>query len=189
MKNISKRCVKCGKEEFLTYDKTYKYKSATIHIYRDYRGRYWNGNHCHSCSLSRSRKRMGFGKRGSNNSPKTTATSEAVRCEKIAAKFFESLGFKVEIGHGAGPDLFCDLGPWTYTVEVKKVNKNVSRWRVGRVTPARKKDDLVAMVMPNDRVYIDSMKNHLKNCVQSDGTRSIGPLVKEFGLHPLAEKP
>jgi hypothetical protein len=184
-KTITKSCKKCGKEESLTHDKTYKYPSATIHVWRDHRGRYWNGNHCHACSLSRSRKHMGFGARGSSKNPKSTATKVAVRAERRAAKFFESLGFKVEIGHGAGPDLFCDLGPWTYTVEVKLAGKNGSRWRVGRVMEARKRDDLVAMVLPNGRVYIDSMEHHLSKCVPSDGTRSIWPIVKEFGLKPL----
>lgn len=178
---MEKSCVKCGKKEFLTHHKTYIYRSATIHCFRDSRGRYWNGNHCHACSLDRARKKMGHGARGSKKNPKKTSTLEAVRCEKIAAKFFRKLGFKVEEMHGAGPDLFCDMGDFSWKVEVKKAHINSRRWRTSRVTPARQSDDLVAIVMPNGRVYLDSMRHHLSKC-EKYGTRTITPIVKEFGL-------
>lgn len=125
---------------------------------------------------------MGFGPRGSKVNPICTSTAEAVRCELVAAEFFRSLGFSVEVGHGAGPDLFCEAGNLSYTVEVKKAGLNSRRWRVGNVKPARKKDDLVAIVLPNGRVYIDSMEHHLDACTPRDGSRSVTRIVKEFGL-------
>lgn len=124
---------------------------------------------------------MGYGVRGSNKNPKNTSTLEAVRCEMLAATFFRELGFSVEEMHGAGPDLFCEIGSLSYSVEVKKAHINSRRWRTSKVTLRRKSDDLVAIVLPNGRVYIDSMKNHLKHCA-GDGTRAITPIVKEFGL-------
>jgi hypothetical protein len=142
------------------------------------------GKTCHDCKRGLMRIRKGHQHRNLSINPQTKT---AVDSEKAAERRFSDLGFKVKRTEHTGPDLICSMGLFTWTVEVKRAfkhNKNRNSWRVQHVTPNRKKDDLLAIVLPNGYVYIDSMENHLKNC-KSHGFRTVTPIVKEFGLTPL----
>lgn len=139
---------------------------------------------CHDCR----RKRMRVYKNETHRDlSKRKQTLIAVASEKIAEERFSKLGFSVKRTDSFGPDLICKIGNWTYMVEVKRAfkhNLNKNSWRTQKVSDNRIKDDLIAVVLPNDYVYIDSMENHLRHCTKY-GFRTITSIVKEFGLTPL----
>lgn len=193
--NTTKTCKKCGKTEELKFISSREVivrdmkRPFIKKIYANKYGQKWCHNTCYDCTMAPIRKKRGTVARAKSKKPRMLA---AVRNERIALRFFKRLGFKVVMGHGAGPDLFCELGPLMWTVEVKvakrgpKKTKYLGTWRVERVRDSRKNDDLVAIVLPNKRVYIDSMRHHLLECGPS-GDRTVTMLVKEYG--GLANKP
>lgn len=183
MKHI---CRSCSRIDDVRFVKMYKYKRkntiAKVRVYRDSLGKKIYDSECFICYQKRYRKNLGHTSRDESKKPNIVS---AVRSEKIAQKRFEDLGFTVERTVWAGPDLICRIGKLVWTVEVKRAALNGQRWRTHIVCKNRRKDDLIAIVLPNNYVYIESMKNHLKHCVPSDGTRAVWPIVKEFGLKPL----
>lgn len=176
---MEKICSKCGARADVVELTKYRYANfCGINSYQEASGKKWYGSICQSCRVEFIRKSRGNSSRENSKKPQVVA---AVNAEKLAEEKFKSLGMEVTRVDFFGPDLICKLGQFTWTVEVKRAGFSSRRWRVGRVRKARKGDDLVALVLPNSRVYIDSMENHLKYCERS-GTRTITSIVKEFGL-------
>jgi len=138
---------------------------------------------CHDCRCVSSFKRRGSMKRYESTKP---IIKKAYETETIAKERFERLGFEVTIAKVTGPDLVCTLGNWIYTVEVKPANLCNGSWQSPAVCKNRKNDDLVAIVLPNKYVYIDSMEHHLASCGKF-GHRTVTSIVKEFGLSPLPQ--
>lgn len=180
-------CSKCKKSETVSYVKTREYPDKTRKtpfrtiIYKNAKGQLLYGNICRECYNIRNRKLRGTTSRDDSKKPYVV---KAVNTEKLAAEKFKQLGFSVERTQFHGPDLVCTIGALTWTVEVKPVSLFARSWRVSSVKEKRKNDDLIALVLPNGRVYIDSMKHHLSKCGKM-GTRSATAIVKEFGLNPL----
>jgi hypothetical protein len=186
---ITKVCCGCKKE----VSAVFLYKGKHRHSVYWENGEYnthgykkkFAAGRCHQCRVLSRRKKRNYGSRQESKN-KTVLLS--IGYEKAAEKRFADLGFDVERTVMHGPDLICKLGPWTYTVEVKGPTKckRSNSWRVALVRPNRVGDDLMAMVLPNGYVYIDSMKNHLSLC-DKKGNRTITSIVKEFGLSPLPQ--
>lgn len=184
-------CVSCDNSYAVSFVKWFFHKGRPFHpvynqIGEDQKTQFseqksFVSNKCFECRQNSLRKNQGRVRRGDSTKPQTVA---AVGAEKIAQKRFEDLGFSVKRVEVIGPDLTCKLGDWTYTVEVKRATYKGRSWKVAHVRPNRKKDDLIAMVLPNGYVYIDSMENHLSKCTKY-GSRAISGIVKEFGLTPL----
>ena len=147
-------------------------------------GSQWRDNNCGRCIFLYRRKVYGHGPR---EECKTKHIARGVASEKIAEEHFKKLGFSVKRVDTVGPDLICSIGDgWKTTVEVKTVCRSEARgvvwWHVNPVLKNRRSDDLVAFVLPNERVYIDSMKNHLRHCHKNGtGSRVITAIVREFG--------
>lgn len=100
----------------------------------------------------------------------------------IAAERFRTLGFNVEVSkehHGA--DMLCRIGGLEWSVEVKTASLTGNSWVTGRISKKRENDDLVAIVLPGGRVYIDSMKNHLDKSYAC-GNRIVSRIVKYFNI-------
>ena len=185
------KCSKCGTDNSVSLVRTREYKNrfrpnwiGVTKFYADEFGRMSRGLMCHDCCRLSENKRTGHGRKDDSTFAKNIKSKNA---EMIAEKHFQSLGFKVNRVNYTGPDLFCDMGKFRWTVEVKRArdvhpkNHPGSTWVSDRVHPKRQKDDLIAFVLPNNRVYIDSMENHLKHC-HGGGGRTITAIVKEFGL-------
>lgn len=180
-----KSCISCEKKEAVSFFKFKKYKAGKVgHSYTYWyksieSGRMWYQNKCPDCALDGSRAAKGHTSRDDSVRPQTVA---AVGAERAAESLFLRLGFSVDrVKRAIGPDLVCMIGEMKWTVEVKRATYNSRSWRVGVVRPARLNDDLVAIVLPNGRVYIDSMGNH-KGLTQKNGSRTVTAIVKEFGL-------
>lgn len=177
-----KKCKICGKEDVAYFFKLSEWWRNGTHfrqkIFKDSRGRWWYGKRCHSCTMKKIREKRGTKPRVESSHPMIVA---AVRRELLAAEKFKRLGFKVDIGHGAGPDLYCDIGSFSWTVEVKHAKHLFGIWYVERIRESRKSDDLVAIVLPDDRVYIDSMSVHLSKCTKKGGRtiRDLDAIFKE----------
>lgn len=185
---MEKTCKQCGRVDDVEYLKSYfvkrkkpGQKDVETKIFLDQKNRRWISNRCYMCHREYHRKYQGHTERSKHLGPQI---SKAVWAENVAARRFANLGFSVEQTEGRGPDLICKLGPWTYTVEVKRAFFSSKAWMVAKVKPKRLSDDLMAIVMPNSYVYIDSMDCHLSKAAPT-GARCITSLVKEFGLHPL----
>lgn len=183
-----KRCAICGIRDVLSLVYIRRYKGGqTRRVYINPAGDRWKDDACYLCMRERDRKYHKSSMRENSTRPMTI---KAVKSENLAAEKFRSLGFRVEKTELHGPDLICTIGEFIWTVEVKPAEqvtaggKVMNGWRTSRVYENRQKDDLVAIVLPNDRVYIDSMKNHLSKCWKH-GSRGVTDIVKEFGLNPL----
>lgn len=125
--------------------------------YRDEKGNRWNGLVCHECHIKDNRAKYGHVSWDEARNPIHKA---ARQCEIIAENFFLGKGFKVQRNeNGKGPDLVLNGG---VTVEVKMVRGK--RWRVGRVKPKRRNDDLIALVSPPNQVVVQPMDTHLRFC-------------------------
>lgn len=104
---------------------------------------------------------------------------------EIVAEKFRSLGFQI---HGLdkkptanGVDLVATSNSECYTIEVKRATINgVTGFSVNEVSPPRKQDDFIAVVLSNGAVLIFDMEEHLKLC-RKDGRRSITKLARLFG--------
>lgn len=140
-------------------------------------GRKWRDNLCGDCLRGIQRKTKGTVPRCISKIP---SVKKAVDAEVAAQKFFEELGFFVKRTECFGPDLICQMGPLSWTVEVKSSVANRVKgknyWITGKVSRKRKADDLVAIVLPGGRVYLDSMQGHLEACNRG-GCRTITPLL------------
>lgn len=177
-------CSKCGKPHETAPYQEYVFlnnKTGGVVVtkyFKDKRGRSSVGNVCHACVVARSRKKRGYP--SSRDESKSKMVMVAVAAEKIAAARFESLGFIVERTEYHGPDLKCRIGNMEWTVEVKRARRMSSgrSYETDIVCKNRKSDDLIAIVMPNGAVVIDSMKNHLSKC-QRGGCRSVTKMVRE----------
>ncbi len=154
-------------------------------FYMDRFGRMSRDNTCHECVRRRERISEGAVARSESKSPKV---KKAIEAEVIAEKHFKKLGFKVRRTDCLGPDLICRIGKITWTVEVKRARATQPKSYpngshiIDKVHPRRLNDDLIAFVLPNGRVYIESMKIHLSKCNKSGGARTVTAIVKEFGM-------
>lgn len=185
------KCSSCSKIFDVSFVKWFFFKGKKMHpVYSQLNGysemgniKTFVSNQCFDCRKSIHDKKLGRVRREHSTRPQTVA---AVGAEKIAQRRFEDLGFSVKRVNVIGPDLTCRIGGLEYTVEVKRATHGSRSWKVAQVRPKRKCDDLVAIVLPNEYVYIDSMKNHLESCSRG-GTRTVSSIVKQFGLNPLPQ--
>lgn len=100
---------------------------------------------------------------------------------EITAKLhFEKLGYHVTQSAQFGPDLIIEKEGIVATVEVKSSVFTRTSWCVHLVKKKRLSDDYIAIVLPNNEVHVDSMKEHLKLC-SGCGKRTITNLVKQYG--------
>lgn len=184
---ISKTCCKCNKKEEVrlckVVEKNYgdRIKANKHYYYRNANLEMWQGNVCYSCCIKSQRLRKGHSDRGESKKKRVIV---AVESESAAAKRFSGLGFEVKKGKAKGVDLYCTIKDVTWAVEVKRAVFNSGSWRVGEVCKNRKGDDLVAIVLPNGYVYIDTMKIHLSKC-HKHGTRTVTDIVKQYGTAKL----
>lgn len=91
-------------------------------------------------------------------------------------KTLKKMGYKTTHPRSStsnGVDLFAIKKDYALSVEVKKAtypNKKANVLRVRAVEKKRLSDDLIAIVLPNNYVLIEPMRDHLK-CCSKDGTR------------------
>jgi len=144
--------------------------------YVDSSGRRWNGKTCPECwaigYLEQYRRSRGHKSIDDVQEPRRVLSRSA---ERRAAEYFIGLGHDVELTRLKGPDLILDQ---KIKVEVKTVlkDKRAKSYFVREVTPARQRDDLIAFVLPNKCVIVESMQEHLSKCSAS-GTRTVTKMV------------
>lgn len=101
--------------------------------------------------------------------------------EIIAATHLIASGYRgVTLGRGNhGPDVTFESDGVTLSVEVKKAHPNakVTSWHVGAVYKTRLNDHFVAIVLPNEKVLLFTMAEHLSQCSEN-GRRAVTNLVK-----------
>lgn len=103
--------------------------------------------------------------------------------ERYVEAYLKELGFQnVRIGLGTyGPDITFEDAGKTISVEVKtaRLVARPSCWGVERVRHTRINDDMIAIVLPDGKVVLESMKDHLSKCTVR-GRRSITQMVREM---------
>lgn len=148
-------------------------------IFKDEKGGQWDAKVCNKCSRKRTIEH-GHRKYGSVYRTELTdhISKKAVGAELRVKKIFEDMGFKVDHTNGQGPDLIIHMPYGEITVEVKSVtvSKIDNSAMVSKVQKNRLKDDYVAIVLPNNKVMIQPMKEHLSQCSKS-GDRHIRRFV------------
>lgn len=89
---------------------------------------------------------------------------------EAAIKTLKMMGYKTTSPRNKnsnGVDIFAIKIDKALSVEIKKAsypNKNSKVLRVRRVEVNRKKDDLIAIVLPNGYCLVEPMRDHLKCC-------------------------
>ena len=145
-------------------------------VYREDNGKKWNRLQCYECAKNYARK-IGISK------PRHLLIDHknklGFQSEIKVKQYFEKLGFKVTQTTCHGPDLILEKNGLTITCEVKTACLSHSNcWFVTPVYPKRTNDELIAIVLPNDRIHIEKMRDHLEFCSKS-GRRSITTLIRD----------
>lgn len=99
---------------------------------------------------------------------------------KRAAEFLKNQGwevFDIKNDSANGPDLTIAKHGRTYRVEIKKALLSKKSCHVKSVKGSGLLCEAIGILLPNDRVILQSMKDHLSLCCNS-GTRSITDLVR-----------
>lgn len=184
---INHKCSKCGLTQLVKMEQQYVYKNnRSSKIYRDHLQRRLVGNQCHGCRNKQVRFHNNKRDRRDSKNPRVIRELWAV---DRAKKRLEDCGFKVEEGHGRGPDLYCYLGSdlfdrpiLTMTVEVKAICRNNATygWTIGEVKKCRRKDDLLAIILPNGYAHTLLMADYINAQPRSD-IRRLTEVVKKYG--------
>ncbi len=106
-------------------------------------------------------------------------TYENISTNKLAAYAFQKMGYEILTmveGTKNGPDMHIKKNDLVLRVEIKKARAIKRSMAVHPIEPARKNDDLVAVVFPSGYVFIEPMQDYLFNCSDC-GTRSF------FGIY------
>jgi Holliday junction resolvase-like predicted endonuclease len=100
--------------------------------------------------------------------------------EQVAREHLEALGYRVLWqARSGGPDLVCEKDGQVIAAEVKTARDAGQCWKTAPVHPLRRLDDMVAIVMPNRKVHVCSMAEHLAAADRST-RRSVSQLVREY---------
>jgi hypothetical protein len=160
---INMICKKCNIEKTRVHHKKYDGKWK----YCDEDKSVWNGQTCPQCTLESKRSPL------SNSTAPTII--KGLESERVAAEFFESIGFNVERCNVHGPDLILDD---EITVEVKSVTRadQKNTFKVGSIKKNRINDNIVALIH-NGKVMIEDMKSYITHCDKSFG-RSITKTIR-----------
>jgi hypothetical protein len=111
------------------------------------------------------------------------------RTEDIARKHIESLGYIHTVQTTAlGPDIVGWRDGAAFFFEVKPARQTQRNCFVtGPVMPNRREDHFVAIVLPNKKVFVFPMHEHLSACGPS-GVRVVTKLVREHCPESFAPK-
>jgi hypothetical protein len=148
----------------------------------DINGRHWSNRFCPKCKNAIGVE--GNHRRG-RSKPIDKVTNKqwmiARRSERVTAVYLKSIGYKnVKLTTMMGPDITCEKDGDTFTFEVKTImSRGKNSYRVGRVTPLRRNDDMVALVLPGEFIHIEPMSDFLKkyNSGSSRSNSTITALV------------
>ncbi len=147
-------------------------------IFIDENGNLWDAKTCNDC---RNQHRLFYGRKKYGQRPRDLATFPAHitgrSAERTAQRYFESLGYVVDICMVRGPDLTISKDNKSLRVEVKAVHKSGRSYMVGGVQPLREKDELIAYVY-GSVVKVTSMRSHLRAC-RPGGDRSVTSFFKD----------
>ena len=103
----------------------------------------------------------------------------------LAKKYFEDKGYSVRtsLKEGRkGVDIYVITDDNIFSVEVKQALMNKRKdhtgcWFVPPVSQERIHDDLIAIVLPNQEIIIEQMKDHLAAC-SKNGEKYIITLIR-----------
>lgn len=174
---MKKACKKCG--EHKTKICIYKNPKTRCYKYVDENGKFWNAATCPQCRMkdqTRRSRALGIKPRDEITEPMNKKGRDA---ERLAADHFRAQGYVVELTTSMGPDLILTRGSERLTCEVKAAieKSEPGCFSVQPVSPNRKGDDLIAIVLPGDRVHVETMTSHLSQCSKS-GLRAVTKLIR-----------
>ena len=155
-------------------------------VFREPDGRWWNGRKCPDCN---NRAIVELNYKNGKHRPIDQCRGRTQRlgrvAERIAAKELALRGYAdIELNSKViGPDISYTINGQRLLVEVKSAIRTVSRgtaaFTTGVIRPVRQNDDLVAIVFPNNKVHIWTMREHLAGGL-AQGKRSIRFLVEKY---------
>ena len=172
-------CKRCKKESERIYVK--EYPGYYVKLFVDEKGHAWSSpNICSDCAKFRinnvySRK-QGHKPR---KEVKESKNKKGYDSELIVKRYFETLGYFVKQSDMFGPDLTIENEFQTFTIEVKSaIMTSKKACYIPSVYPKRLNDDIIAIVFPNNFVYIETMSEHLKQC-RPTGGRSVSRIYED----------
>lgn len=178
MQSLTKTCSKCHQAKVCVQSGTNTFGEPR---YADERDRAWLWNTCPDCIRAR---RTAFDRsRGirSIDECQNPKVAKGRKAERIVEKYLASLGYSnIALTKYTGPDITCSCpkSGERVTVEVKSTVREGGSWRVPKIHPSRRKDDFVAIVLPDDSVMTLAMSTYLSRCGRSDGSTCITRIIE-----------
>jgi hypothetical protein len=156
--------------------------SANKFIYRDENGYRWNRLQCHACYKNYRIKHSRINNIHKDRSEVTDHKNlKGFLAERVVKEFFEKNGYQVVQTSCRGPDLVLSKNGVSYTCEVKVATRHMDsdHWFCSPIYPKRRKDDLMAIVLPGDKIHVEPMEAHLLACSIS-GRRRLTDIIKAY---------
>lgn len=182
MRSISEfgETIECRKCKIKRLKKPCGRDSNNNRIFRDELGKLWAGKLCNNCKNRRNidHARLFYGQKSRDDKNHKPYFKKGRESEYTAKKYFEKIGYKVDICDVFGPDLFIYKNGNKLSVEVKsvRIEKNSMSHRVNAVYKTRRNDDLICYVL-GQKIVVLTMSEHLKNC-----SKTVGRVVTDFFL-------
>lgn len=155
--------------------------------YYDDKDRRWNGKRCPDCHNQDADKRRRAKGRDTVDTCMEPTRRKGRLAEKLVADYLGQLGFAVTLTKYGGYDIVASTRGALYKIEVKSTVKYKGKdyYLTGRVWPDEQDADLVVIVLPSGKLWIDTMVEHLRHCAPTSGHRYITSIVRsDSGLSP-----
>lgn len=178
MSSHTRTCSKCHQEKVhIQFDND----AFGEPLYADHLGRRWYWRVCPDCRAARvNAYHASLSTFCVDNSTIPTVV-KGRKAERTVERHLKFLGYtEIQLTRFRGPDIKCKSPDGvSLTIEVKSTSRSGAYWCVGRVSQPRRSDDLIAIVLPNEKVLMEPMREHLSKCHGSGSTRCITLLVRE----------
>lgn len=165
-------CTKCGNS--VVKLRSHKRASGDW-VFKDERGRIWSSGACPDCKLLQSKNaKLARQQSRAEAEIRNWHIAKGREAERLVAAVIRGCGIKgVKVTQNKGPDITAE----SRAIEVKSVLKYGSNYFTHMVSEARKGDDLIAIVLPDQSILIQPMRAHLAECRRS-GERTMSYLCK-----------
>lgn len=137
----------------------------TVYRYQDEFGKRWNGKRCQPC-YEEHRRLSGHikGTKKPRSMCEYVTIKKAYYTENLVKLFLESAGLKVKHTIGSGPDIIVNDDA-TINIEVKSAIKFDKYYKISKIKKNRENDDIMAIVLPDESIHFEPMKNWVKKSV------------------------
>ncbi len=131
-------------------------------IYTDINKKRLYGSVCHLCKM---KMQVSYARRIGRNSHINDVSCQSIKTgrdnEKKVVNYLNGFGFDVELNSkNTGPDLIVYTTVGNFKIEVKTAYSAPAGYLTGKIKGERLKDDITAIVLPDDNISFNLVKNY-----------------------------